>query len=102
MKYVMSWKRKRHGTQGEHDEAQRRALALMRDWQRPDGMTIHQFVMRAGEPGGFAVFETDDLTAVHQATAAFAGFNFHIDAVIDMDRALAANGVALAWRDTTG
>lgn len=99
MKYVMSWKRKRHGTQVEYDEATVRALDLMREWRRPDGVTIHEFVVRAGESGGFAVFETEDLAVVHKATTAFSGFNFHIDPVIDMDRALAANGVAVEWRD---
>lgn len=100
MKYVMSWKKKRHGTQAEYEAGQKRVLELMRTWRRPEGVVIHEFVVRAGESGGFAVFETDDLARVHQATAVFASFNFHIDPVIDIDRALAATGTAIDWRES--
>ena len=62
-------------------------------------MPIHQFVVRAGATGGYAVIETDDLAAVHEATAVFAGFNFHIEPVLDIDAALAARGHAIEWRD---
>lgn len=99
MKYVMSWKKKRHGSQEEYDRGQKRVLELMRNWRRPDGVVIHQFVVRAGDTGGYAVFETEDLAVVHEATAAFSSFNFHIDPVIDIDRALAASGVGIAWRE---
>lgn len=99
MKYVMSWKKKRHGSQAEYDDGQKRVLELMREWRKPDGVVIHEFLVKAGESGGYAVFETDDLEVVHQATTAFSSFNFHIDPVIDIDRALAAAGVGIAWRD---
>lgn len=99
MKYVMSWKRKRHGTQGEHEASERRAMALMRVWRRPEGVVIREFLARVGESGGFVVFETEDLSLVHQATAAFSGFNFHIDPVLDIDAALSARGLGIAWRE---
>ena len=98
MKYVMSWKKKQHGTTAAYEAAQKRVLALMEDWRRPDGVVIHQFLLRAGETGGFAVFETDDLAAVHTATAVFSDFNFRIEPVVDIDRALAARGVRVEWR----
>ena len=99
MKYVMSWKRKRHGTTAEYEAGQQRVLELMRAWQRPAGVRIHEFVVRAGDSGGYAVFETDDLATVHEAATAFSGFNFHIDPVLDIDVALAARGIAVEWRD---
>jgi hypothetical protein len=99
MKYVMTWKKKQHGTMAEYEASQRRVLELMRKWQRPAGVQIHQFLVRAGTTGGYAVFETDDLAAVHEATAVFSAFNFHIDPVIDIDAALAATGLAIEWRD---
>jgi Protein of unknown function (DUF3303) len=99
MKYVITWKRKRHGTMAEYEEGQRRALALLKDWRRPEGVTIHQWVARAGATGGYAVVETDDLAAVHEATRAFSGFNFTIEPVLDIDTALAASGHAIEWRD---
>lgn len=100
MKYVMTWKKKQHGTTADYEASQKRVLALMARWRRPEGVLIHQFVVRAGSTGGFAVFETDDLAAVHEATAVFSGFNFHIDPVLDIEDALAAGGVAVEWRDS--
>ncbi|MBP7001505.1 DUF3303 family protein [Amaricoccus sp.] len=100
MKYVLTWKKKRHGTTAEYEEGQRRVLELMRAWRRPDRVRIHEFVVRVGEPGGFVVFEAENLAAVHRETAAFAMLNFQIDPVIDVDDALAAVGAAIEWRDS--
>ncbi len=99
MKYAMTWKRKRHGTTAQFQAAERRVLALMQAWRRPDGVRIHQFVVRAGESGGYAIFETDDIGQVEEATRVFADFNFHIDPVLDIDAALAGVGVTVEWRD---
>ena len=100
MKYVIGWKRKRHGTMAEYEEGQRRALALLRQWKRPEAVTIHQWVVRAGGDGGYAVIETEELAAVHEATRVFSGLNFSIEPVLDIDVALAAAGQALEWRDS--
>jgi hypothetical protein len=77
-----------------------RVLELMRNWRRPDGVLIHQFLVRAGESGGYAVFETDDLAAVQEATAAFSTFNFRVEPVLDIEVALAAAGAGTSWRDS--
>ena len=90
MKYVMSWRKKRHGTMADYAAGQRRLLDLMRGWRRPDGVRLHQVLVRAGDTGGYAVVETDDVAAVRLAAAAFAPFNFHVEPVIDIDVALAA------------
>lgn len=100
MKYVISWKRKRHGTLAEHELGERRILALMRTWNRPEGVLIHQWVVRAAGEGGYAVIETGDLAAVHEATRVFSALNFTIEPVLDIEVALAAAGQALAWRDS--
>ena len=44
--------------------------------------------------------ETDDLAAVHEATRVFAGLNFSIEPVLDIDVAMAAAGQAIEWRDS--
>ena len=97
MKYAITWKRKRHGSTAEFERAERRVLALIRRWRRPDGVTIREFVVRRGESGGYAIFETDDLGRVEQAARVFAGFNFHIDPVEDVRPVLAARPIE--WRD---
>lgn len=100
VKYVLTWKKKRHGTTAEYEAAQSRVLEMMRAWRRPEGVTIREFLVRVGEPGGFVVFEAEDLAEVHRETSAFSSLNFHIDPVIDIDDALAAVGLAIEWRDS--
>lgn len=89
MKYVIAWRRSRHGTRADYEAGQRRVADLLDTWKRPSGVLIHQFVLRAEDTGGYAVFETDDPASVEAATSAFAGFNFHIDRVLDIDGASA-------------
>ncbi|MBP7241506.1 DUF3303 family protein [Amaricoccus sp.] len=100
MKYVLTWSKKRHGTTAEYEEGRRRVLDLMRSWRRPEGVRIHEFLVRVAEPGGIIVFEADDLAAVHRETEAFSSMNFHIDAVVDVDEALTGHGIAIEWRDS--
>jgi len=99
VKYVMTWKRKQHGTASAHAAAEARVLDLMRGWRKPAGVVIHQFVVRSGASGGYAVFETDDPDAVDAAVKVFSAFNFRIDPVVDIDVAPAAKGIAMEWRD---
>lgn len=96
---MIGWKRKRHGTSVENEASERRMLTLFGQWKRPEGVLIHQWLVRAGGSGGYAVVETDDLAAVHEATQVFSGFNFSIEPVLDIDVALAASGAAIEWRD---
>jgi hypothetical protein len=100
MKYVLTWTKKRHGTTAEFEDGQRRVLELMRAWRRPDTVVIREFLVRVGEPGGYVVFEAEDLSAVHRETAVFSTLTFRIDPVIDIDEALAAVGMAIEWRDS--
>jgi len=99
MKYVMTWKKKRHGTTADYSTGQQRMLDVMRAWRRPEGVLIHHFVLKVGDPGGYVVFEADDLGSVHSEAAAFAGLNIHIEPVIDIADALAAEGRAIEWAD---
>jgi hypothetical protein len=96
----MHWKKKRHGTLAEYEAGQAQVMELMRNWRKPEGVIIHEFLVRVAEPGGYAVFETEDLTAIHSATRAFSSFNFHIEPVIDIDVALAGAGLEIEWRDS--
>jgi hypothetical protein len=100
VKYVLTWKKKRHGTTADYELGQKRVLEMMRAWRHPEGVSIHQFLVKVGEPGGYVVFEADDLGVVHREIAAFSSLNFHVDPVIDIDDALAAVGMAIEWRDS--
>lgn len=71
---------------------------MMQAWRRPESVVIHQSLVKVGDPGGFIVFEAEDLSVVHRATAAFSPLNFHVDPVID--DALALVGVTIEWRDS--
>ena len=98
MKYVMSWRERAWGSAAEAEAAQERVLELMQHWSPPDSVTIHQFLVRLGEYGGYAMLETDDLEALHRMTSTFAVFEFVLHPVIDVGVALGAEGAAVAWR----
>ena len=52
-------------------------------------------ILTAAKARGIRVIDVRD-----EASAVFAGFNFRIDPVRDIDVALSARGVAMEWRDT--
>ena len=98
MKYVMNWRERAWGSAADAEAAQERVLEIMQHWSPPESITIHQFLVRLGEYGGFAVLETDDLEALHQLASTFAVFEFVMHPVIDVGVALGAEGAAIAWR----
>jgi hypothetical protein len=79
---------------------QQRILELFQKWQVPETLVFHQFLVRVGEFGGYAVIETDDLPALHEAATVFAGFQFRLEPVLDIMDAVSAELQALAWRDS--
>ncbi|GGC10630.1 hypothetical protein GCM10011363_29140 [Marivita lacus] len=102
MKYVLIWRERPYGSAADAEAAQERVLEIMQLWQAPETVAIHHFLVRVGEYGGFAVIETDDLEALHQMTSTFAVFEFVVHPVIDVGSALAAEGAAVAWRQSMG
>lgn len=89
MKYVLTWKRRRHGTAAEYEAGRRRVLDLMRD-RRPEGVRIQAFVVKLREPGGYVLFEADDLDVVRRHAEAFPSLNLHIEPVADVEETPAA------------
>lgn len=102
MKYVMRWNERTYGTPEAYEQAQGRVLELMQHWQPPASVTIHQFVVKVGNWGGYAVLETDDPTAIHQMTTAFAVFDFTVEPVMDTAEAIGVEAAALEWRSSIG
>jgi muconolactone delta-isomerase len=98
MKYVMTWRERAWGSAADAEAAQERVLEIRQHWTPPVSITLHQFLVRLGEYGGFAVLETDDLESLHQLASTFAVFEFVIHPVIEVGMALAAEGAAVAWR----
>lgn len=98
MKHVPFWRERPFGSAADAEASQKRVLRLMQFWQPPEAVAIHQFLVRVGEYGGFAVLETEDLEALHQMASTFAVFEFVLHPVIDLGQALAAEGAAVAWR----
>jgi muconolactone delta-isomerase len=65
-------------------------------------MTFHQFLVRVGEFGGYAVIETDDVAAIQRLTTTFAAFQFRVDPVMDVMDAVAAEVEGISWRESVG
>ena len=100
MKYVLTWWERPGGSAADYEQAQKRVLELFQQWQMPEQLTFHQFLVRVGEFGGYAVVETDDPAALHKAASTFAVFQFRVEPVLDVMDAVAAESEAIAWRDS--
>ena len=73
---------------------------MFREWSASEGLTIHQFVIRIGDWGGYMVLETDNLADIHFLSTALAGFTFQLEPVIDVMDAVAVELQAMEWRET--
>ena len=101
-KYVLSWNERPGAGPSEYEAAQTRILEVFGQWDAPDGLIFHQFVVRVGDWGGYAVIETDNLADIHVITTALAAFTFRLEPVIDVMDAVAIELQAMAWRESVG
>ena len=99
MKYVLSWWERPGGSYADYEAAQKRVLNVFQDWEMPESLDIHQFVVRVGEFGGYAVLETDNVADVQKLTTTFAVFQFRLEPVMDVMDAVAAEEEGIAWRE---
>lgn len=98
-KYVLRWDERPAAGTPEYEETQSRILQVFREWSAPEGLTIHQFVIRVGDWGGYMIFETDDhLADIHFLSTALAGFTFQLEPVIDVMDAVSVELQAMEWR----
>jgi muconolactone delta-isomerase len=100
MKYVLTWWERPGGSHADYEAAQKRVLSVFQKWQIPESLIFHQFLVRVGEFGGYAVVETDDLAELEKATTIFAVFQFRVEPVLDVMDAVAAQAEGIAWRDS--
>jgi hypothetical protein len=101
-KYVLNWEERPGAGPSEYEAAQARILNVFRQWDTPAGLTFHQFVVKVGAWGGYAVIETDNLADIHFLTTALAAFTFRLEPVIDVMDAVAVELQAMAWRESLG
>lgn len=100
MKYLVTWHERPGGSATDYEQAQQRVLDVFAKWEMPQTLTFHQFLVRVGEFGGYAVVETDEPAALHRLSTAFAVFQFRVEPVLDVMEAVAAEAEAIAWRDS--
>ncbi len=100
MKYVLTWWERPGGSYADYEAAQKRVLNVFQNWEMPESLDIHQFVVRVGEFGGYMVLETDNVADVQKLTTTFAVFQFRLEPVMDVMDAVAAEAQAIAWRDS--
>ena len=102
MKYVLTWWERPGGSYADYEAAQKRVLSVFQEWEMPESLQIHQFLVRVGEFGGYAVLETDDVADVQKLTTTFAVFRFRLEPVLDVMDAVAAEAAAISWRESVG
>jgi hypothetical protein len=100
MKYVLTWWERPGGSYADYEAAQKRVLDIFEKWEIPESLTFHQFLVRVGEFGGYAILETDDLAEVEKAIATYAVFQFRLEPVLDVADAVAAQAEGIAWRES--
>ena len=100
MKYVMTWG-ERPGSYTTYEMAQKRVLGIFQKWSTLESLTFHQFLVRVGEFGGYAVVETDNGADLHKLITAFGNFQVRLEPVLEVREAVAAEAEAIAWRDST-
>ena len=64
----------------------------------PESFSMHQFVIRVGDYGGYIVVETDRIDDIHYFTSVFAAFEFKVEPVVDVMDAVAAELKAIEYR----
>ena len=99
MKYVLTGWERPGGSYADYEAAQKRVLNVFQDWEMLESLDIHQFVVRVGEFGGYAVLETDNVADVQKLTTTFAVFQFRLEPVMDVMDAVAAEAEGIAWRE---
>ena len=95
----MTWWERPGGSYADYEAAQKRVLNVFQNWEMPESLDIHQFVVRVGEFGGYAVLETDNVADVQKLTTTFAVFQFRLEPVMDVMDAVAAEAEGIAWRE---
>jgi hypothetical protein len=101
-KYVLRWDERPGAGPAEYEAAQARILEVFGQWDAPGDLTFHQFVVRVGDWGGYAVIETGNLASIHVLTTALAAFTFRLEPVVDTMDAVAIELQAMAWRESFG
>jgi hypothetical protein len=100
VQYVLTWWERPGGSYVDYESAQQRVLSIFQKWEMPESLQIHQFLVRVGEFGGYAVLETDNVADVHKLTTTFAVFKCRLEPVLDVMDAVAIESDAIAWRNS--
>ncbi len=99
MKFVVVATPRPGGSAKETEEAVPRVLELFSKWTPPAGMTIHQQFSRADGGGNFAVVETDNATALIEATSTFGPYlDYQIFPVVEVAEGVSAAQEGVEFR----
>ena len=100
MKYVVTWRERPTGSVAEYEAAQKRILDIFSAMEMPASITFHQFLVRLGEFGGYAVIESDEPSDLEYLTTVYAAFSFTVEPVMDVMDAVAAETRGIEYRDS--
>jgi hypothetical protein len=99
VKYVISWRERPAASAKEYEAAHERVLQIFnKDFKMPASFTVHQFVIRVGDYGGYIIAETNQPADIHYFTSIFAVFEFKVEPVVDVMDAVAVELKAIDYR----
>ena len=100
MKYVVTWRERPVGSVAKYEAAQKRILDIFSAMEMPASITFHQFLVRLGEFGGYAVIESDEPADLQYLTTVYAVFSFTVEPVMNVMDAVAAQTRGVEYRDS--
>ena len=98
MKYVISWRERAAASTKDYEAAHERVMEIFKDWKFPASFSMHQFVIRLGDYGGYMIIETDKPADIHYFTSVYAAFEFKVEPVVDIGDAVPAQLKAIEYR----
>ena len=99
MKFVLAYTTLDGGSVAEREDADKRAMQLLSKFE--PNVEISMWVDRLDARGGFAVFETDDPSAILKDIAIWAPLlNFELHPVLDVGDATPLQQEAIDFRDS--
>lgn len=97
MKYVISWRERPAASSRDYEAAHERIMEIFKNWKFPASFSIHQFVLRAGDYGGYMVADIDNPSDIHYVTSVYAAFEFTVEPVVDVMDGVAAQAKAIEY-----
>jgi muconolactone delta-isomerase len=96
---LLTWSERPQGSPIEYENAQKRILEVLRQWEAPANFKIELFVIRVGDWDVYMMLDCDDALAAHKFCSTLPAFVFEARPVVPVMDAVRVELEAIDWRD---